>query len=217
MLRLVRLPRASAPPDAARESGDPVDPLAAVGAAALRGDRAAQRTLLATLAPSVLRAVRGVLGPQHPDVEDVLQEAMAALHSALPGFRGECQTVHFACRVAVQTAMNARRRASYRTRYTPAVAPLDLVDLARDERCPAEERAARVRREVLRRLLDELPAAQSEVLVLHTVLGYSVEESARVVQAPVNTVRSRLRAALASLRARVSADRVLLEILELEP
>ena len=37
----------------------------------------------------LLRVVRGVLGTGHPDVEDVLQESMAAVHRALPTLNGE--------------------------------------------------------------------------------------------------------------------------------
>ena len=216
MLRLVRFQRVAAP-DGAEAQVTPVDPLAALGRAAIHGDREAERTLLVALGPALLRAVRGVLGAADADVEDVLQESMTALLSTLPSFRGECQTVHFACRVAVQTALNARRRARYRARYTPNATPEDLAALACDQRSPADECAAAKRRSSLRLLLDELPARQSEALILHTVLGYSVEETASATQVPVNTVRSRLRAALAALRTRVHSDRALLENLDVKP
>jgi RNA polymerase sigma-70 factor (ECF subfamily) len=192
----------------------PVDPLKSLVSAAVAGDASAQRTLLVTLGPSLLRAVRGVLGAGHPDVEDALQDSMAAIHAALPSFRGECTALHFACRIAVQTALNARRRAGYRTRYTPNVSPDELADVAGDERSPAELQAAAARREVLRQLLDELPPVQAEALALHVVLGYSVDETARATSSPRNTVRSRLRAGLSALRARVATDGPLLEVLE---
>jgi RNA polymerase sigma-70 factor (ECF subfamily) len=165
----------------------------------------------------MLKAVRGVLGSTHPDVEDTLQESMVALHFALSGFRGECTTLHFACRVAIQTAMNARRSAGYRLKHTPSCAPEELAHLARDERSPAELLLAERRREELRRLVAELPELQAEVLTLHSVLGYTIEETARVTAAPINTVRSRLRNALAKLRERLRADRALLELLKAEP
>jgi RNA polymerase sigma-70 factor (ECF subfamily) len=58
--------------------------------------------------PHLLRVVRRVLGPEHPDVEDVAQESAFALMDALPRHRGECTILHFACRVALLTAMNVR-------------------------------------------------------------------------------------------------------------
>jgi len=64
----------------------------------------------------------------------------------------------------------------------------------------------------VRRLVAELPELQAEVLALHTMLGYTVEETAKVTGAPVNTVRSRLRTALSALRQAVLADGARLEV-----
>ena len=215
VLRLLRFQRSPSGRRAdSLADAEPADPLRSLVSAAIAGDRNAERTLLVTLGPALLRTVRGVLGGSHPDVEDALQDSMAAVHTALVRFRGECGTLHFACRVAVQTALNARRRASYRTRHTPSVSPDELSELAADERSPAEAQAAVARRNALRQLLDELPSVQAEALVLHVVLGYSVDETARATESARDTVRSRLRAALAALRARVGADVALFEILD---
>lgn len=194
-----------------------MDPLGSLASAALSGDRGAERTLFVMLGPSLLRVVRGALGPAHPDAEDVLQEALAAVHRALPGFRGQCKVAHFAARVAAQTALSARRRASYRTRYTPTASPDEVAALARDDRSPAEARAAAERLETFRWLLEELPDAQAEALVLHSVLGYSVEETATAQRVPLNTARSRLRNGLNRLRERVLGDPRLFAILGPKP
>src|SRR5688572_922629 len=183
-----------------------LDPLSHVATLARAGNAGAQRTLLIAVGPALLKVVRGVLGATHPEVEDTLQESMVALHLALPGFRGECTTLHFACRIAVQTAMNAKRRAGYRARLTPSAEPSELDGFPCDEGSPAEIIASERRRDALRRLLAELPDAQAEALALHTILGYTIEETAEATAAPVNTARSRLRNALSKLRARVLSD-----------
>jgi RNA polymerase sigma factor (sigma-70 family) len=215
MLRLVAPPVEEAkdgrPGRAAGREGRTGDSLYQLAMAAVSGDVEAERTLFVAIGPSLLRIVRGVLGSAHSDVEDALQESMVALHLALPRFRGESTTLHFACRVAVQTAMNARRRAGYRLRHTPPAEPADLADMALDENSPDDLVAADQRREGLRQLLCELPEEQAEVLALHAVMGYTVEETAQTTCAPVNTVRSRLRAALSKLRTRIQADSALLE------
>jgi len=216
MLRLVRSPDAR-PTPAVAPAGDHADPLRPVARRAAAGDDRAQRTLLVALGPALLRVVRAVLGVGHPDAEDVLQESMISLCAALASFRGECRTSHFACRVAVQTAMNARRRAAHRQRTTPTIPPDELAELAHDDLSPAELLAAARRRELLRSLLAELPPVQAEVLALHTMLGHSVAETAAVTRVPVNTVRSRLRAALAALRERAGRDAVLSETARSEP
>ena len=201
MLRLMPAGPSSRAPSAPR-----VDPLRALAAAAAAGDATAQQTFLIETGSSLLRTVRAVLGPAHPEVEDVLQETMTAVHLALPGFRGECSTLHFACRIAVQSAMNARRRARTRARHLSHEFDEELAELARDGESPADLLAAARRRSVLRELLGELPEAQAEVLALHTILGHTVEETAQITGAPLNTVRSRLRAALSALRRAAHSD-----------
>jgi RNA polymerase sigma factor (sigma-70 family) len=184
------------------------DALRALAAKAAAGERGAQRTLLCAVGPYVLRVVRGVLGTHHPDVDDVFQEASLALLSALPRFRGESTTVHFACRVGVLSAMNARRRGR-----KMKFADSDPGQVECGACSPAESAEQARRREALRELIDELPPARAQVLVLHVMLGYTVEEASLALGVPVNTVRSRLRRALGELRDRVQTDRKLLEVI----
>ncbi len=212
---VLRLLKSSPPSASERGSGSagPTDPLRGVVAKAGEGDAEAERTVLMALGPPVLKVVRAVLGAHHPEVEDVFQESMVAVHHALPGFRGECTTTHFACRVALLTSMNARRRHGYRSRHTPSTAPEALEAQGDDRVAPDRLLEATRRRDALRDLLLELPGPQAEVLGLHTMLGHTVQEVAAAIGCPVDTVRSRLRAALATLRARVRADQTLIEAL----
>lgn len=196
MLRLLRS-GAQDPSPAVPGTGDP---LRGVAFAAAKGDLDAQRTLLVELGSSLLRVVRAILGAQHPDVEDVLQDAMTAVHCALGGYRGECTVRHFACRVAVHTAMNARRRSRRRRSAMPEQPDSEIDELPTGDRSPAEVFAAAERREALRELVCALPLIHSEVLVLHVMLGYTVDEVGKSLNVPINTVRSRLRAALSHLR-----------------
>ncbi len=186
------------------------DDLAPLVARCRRGERGATKTLLATLGPSMLQMVRRVLGPAHPDVDDVLQEALIGLLHALPGFRGDSTTRHFACRIATLSALKARRCRS---------SALDDREPELDEDCwagadPHDWALASCRRQILRRLLDELPSPQAEAMVLHCVAGLTVEEIAVTAQCPAETVRSRLRLAKAALRARAAADPSMGELLE---
>jgi RNA polymerase sigma-70 factor (ECF subfamily) len=199
---------------AAPWSGEPADPLAALCVAAQSGDSQAIQTLLLSVAPAMLRAVRGVLGAHNRDVEDTLQEATHGFVRALSSFRRECSVLHFACRVAVQSSVVARRR--LRSRGDDRSEPLEPPTLV-DGDTPAEILLAARRRAILRQLCDSLPAPQCEALILHVVLGYTVEEVADACRAPPETIRSRLRLAKAALRARIEADPVFREALELEP
>jgi RNA polymerase sigma factor (sigma-70 family) len=180
------------------------------------GDRDAARELVKAVGPAMLRAVRKVMGHRTADVEDVLQEAVEGLLLALPSFKGQCTVLHFACRVAVLSALASRRRATFRAEFVVDAPHADEQAPSAAE-SPLEGASANRRRQVVGQLLDELPPAQSEVLVLHCALGFSVDEIALSVGRPKETVRSRLRLAKQALRERISASAELAEILEVAP
>ena len=213
MLRLLNSPRSAGSPDGPEPASTAAtDPLRALAARAARGDSAAEQTLLVAVGPAVLRVARRMLGANHPEVQDVCQESAVAFLSALPRFRGDSSVTHFACRVTVLTAMNARRRArARRPSLAPAVETPD--DAADPALSPAALADAAHRRAALRQLLDELPLPQAEALGLHVVLGYTVQETAAVSGVAPNTVRSRLRRGLSALRQRIRADSTLLEVI----
>lgn len=105
--------------------------------------------------------------------------------------------------------MAVRRK---RARYEERLGTL-AKDVPRDEgsvQTPHELSAAARRCALLRELLEDLPEPQAEALALRTMLGYSLKEVAAVTNAPVNTVRSRLRLAKEALRRRIEADPELL-------
>lgn len=172
---------------------------------ARQGESAAIQQLVAHLTPGVLRAATALLGAGHPDIEDLVQESLLAVLDALPHFRGECTLLHFAVRIAARKAVSVQRRGQQVTGW--------LQRLWRRERAQTEAEAAvhidehaSQRRELLRRLLRELPEEQAEVMLLRIVFDHSIEETAAYTGAPPNTVRSRLRLAKLALRQRIETD-----------
>jgi len=180
-----------------------------------RGDGRASHALLLEVGPAMLGATRRVLARSTPDIEDVVQEAMEAFITALPGFRGECTVLHFARRVAVLTALANRRRLDLRAQWAADVADGGLPEAVAPGPSPADTVLLRGRRQALGRLLDDLPTSQAEALVLHVALGFTVEEVAAAVGRSVETVRSRLRLAKQAVRDRIEASPALGEILRL--
>lgn len=201
---------------AAEGEARPDDPLLPMVRLAADGDRDAARELVKAVGPAMLRAVRKVMGHRTADVEDVLQEAAEGLLLALPSFKGQCTVLHFACRVAVLSALSSRRRATFRAEFV-VDAPDAGEQAPSPTMSPLEGASANRRRQVVGQLLDDLPPAQSEVLVLHCALGFSVDEIAASLGRPKETVRSRLRLAKQALRERISASAELAEILEVAP
>jgi RNA polymerase sigma-70 factor (ECF subfamily) len=190
----------------------PGDLLAEIASAAAAGDRSSVRALLLAVTPHLLRVVRKVLGAHHAEVDDVTQESAFAFLEALPGHRGECSVLHFACRVAVLTAMNTRRRDATQKRLRTRDDTVPVEGCASDAPAPEAEVIAQARAKAVRELLDTLPIEQAEVLAMHCVLGYTVREIADAAGTPVETVRSRLRLGKQALRARVADDPELRQI-----
>jgi RNA polymerase sigma-70 factor (ECF subfamily) len=165
------------------------------------------------IGPQILRVVRRVLGPNHPDVEDATQESAFAVLGALGRYRGESTVVHFACRVAVQTAMTVRRREAAIKRQAQGDR-VDLEAVADGRPGPEAEAEGRASAELVRELVATLPEAQAEALALHCVLGFTVNEVAEMAGLPIETVRSRLRLARHALRARAEASPKLAGLVE---
>jgi len=188
----------------------PFDPLAEIARRAQRGDVEAQRRMFVAVAPALLPPLRMVLGPHHPDLEDVLQEALLALLRGLARFRGESSVLHFARRVAMKRALDVRRRERAMGRKLEHARQIHWPSPP----TPREVVIADRRRRHLRDLLAELPEAQSEALAMRAVLGHSIDEIAEALDVPINTVRSRLRLAKAALRERIETDPALGELLE---
>lgn len=197
-----------APPEGAPARAD--DLLGLARAAAAR-DPAAIRTLITELGGAMLRSVRKVLGPHHADVEDVTQEAVLALLQALPSFRAECTVLYFANRIAVMTALGARRRFRMRARFDEPDAPIEI---APDESgaSPFVETVSNRRREMVLEVLDRMPESTAEALALHFVLGYTVDEIAALARVSPNTVWSRLRLGKEALKRALANNAKLAEL-----
>ena len=195
--------------------GKACDALLPVARLAGQGNRNAMRQVVEAVAPAMLLAIRKVMEHRTAEVEDVLQDAVEGLLLALKSFKGECTVLHFACRVAVLSALAFRRRSSFRAHFTVDVENAGE-NAPTQEPSPVEDACANRRRQLLGLLLDELAPAQAEVLVLHCALGFSVAEVAASLGCPVETVRSRLRIAKQALRERIGANSEWAEILEIQ-
>jgi RNA polymerase sigma factor (sigma-70 family) len=174
------------------------------------GDLAATQEFLAYVWPTLTRVATGVLGAQHADLDDAVQQSMIALVRALPAFRGECHPAGYASRITLRVALRVRKgtkRDANRREVLNQLGPSE-------DSAPGVSEAALSsrRRELLRELLEDLPEEQAEALTLRVVMGWSLEEVSRASGAPVNTVRSRVRLAKEALRARIEAQPALAEL-----
>ena len=157
------------------------------------GDEKAVRSLLSTVAPVVSRVVGLVLGPRHPDAEDLVQESLVDFLRALPVTGDELELGQLAAFVSLRRALEAWK-------WSPAAYEV----LAPEDDAPrvpwywrfSPEHVARERqRQMLSALLTALPDDEAEVLGLRVLAGLGVEQIAEFMGFPAAAVRSRLRTA----------------------
>ena len=162
------------------------------------GTRAARfRAIALPYVDDVYSLARYLLGDS-ADAEDATQEAFLRAFRHFDTFRG----------TAIKPWLFAIVRNVCRTiRKSPVVSSLDneddrAVPLWSAERETPEIEVVRQRDTVeVRRMLDELPAAFREVLVLREIDDLSYREIAEIVGVPVGTIMSRLARGRAMLRA----------------
>ena len=184
------------------EPATAADPLAPLVRTAMRGDVQATRAVILSLGRQVRGACRAVLGGGHPDLDDTVQECFVGMIRALPAYRFEGDFSHYALRIAVRTALAARRRARLSRSRSEGSEPAD--DCVVDEVTPQATLLAAEKRALLRRLLDDLPEAQADALTLRVVFDFSIDQIASASGVSVNTVKTRLRLAKEALRRRIA-------------
>lgn len=148
-----------------------------------------QRETFTSVATQLLPRVRNLIrylvhGDQ--DVDDIAQEALLAILRGLPTYRNEGSLESWADRVVARVTFAwLRRRRPHRALSTEAEAEGDSGSATQPDEY--------LQRRRLVSLLDQLPHEQRHALVLHHVLGLSIEEIAFDTTAKVETVRTRLR------------------------
>jgi RNA polymerase sigma-70 factor (ECF subfamily) len=130
--------------------------------------------------------------------EDVVQQALLDTWQDLPRLNDPARFDAWSYRLLVRICYTQAKRAR---RRLPEVKLADMyVGSAHD----AYEEV--VDRDQLERGFRHLSVDQRAVVVLHHYLGLSVKDVAEVVDAPIETVRTRLKRALTQLRATLEAD-----------
>lgn len=154
------------------------------------GDGRAIRTLYDRYAPRVYAVVRRIAGDDDL-AQDYAQEAWIRAVRALPTFRGDARFSTWLHRIAVNSALQALRKAETR-RKREAPAPDDVPVV------PARGDALLQRQ--LEKALQDLPEGMRRVLLLHDVEGYTHEEIGDVLGVTAGTSKSQLFKARSKMR-----------------
>ena len=137
--------------------------------------------------PMVYGLLSRLVGPFQSEAGDLLQETWIRAASRLTDFRGEAQFRTWLSGIALNCYREWRRRSGRHTH----VELDDVVTLTESDRDPD-----------IRRVLDGLPHAFREILLLHDVEGYTHDEIARLIEIEPGTSKSRLSRARELFRRR---------------
>ena len=159
--------------------------------AVLAGDREAFNPLLERWQPSILRLCRRLLGPG-PQAEDVAQEAAVAAFLGLPRLADPVRFGAWLHAIAANRARMALRR-RHRLALEGPASPRGR-GAARGRAGPSPGRRLGQPRDphAILAALRQLPPATREVVIGFYLQGYSYQELAALLGAPLSTVRGRL-------------------------
>jgi RNA polymerase sigma-70 factor (ECF subfamily) len=187
----------------ARDAGSPATDADDVVERAAHGDMLAFRMLYERYRIDVARLAFRMVG-SHCDIEDLVQDVFVHVFRSLPEFRGQSKFRTWLHRVTVNVVLMARRTA----RSRPV---LDGEPPAEDrtggpQGGPDEDAERHERMRAFERVLDCLGDKKRVVFVLHELEGLPPREIAKIVGAPVLTVRTRLYYARREIESKLAAE-----------
>ncbi|HSC88919.1 MAG TPA: RNA polymerase sigma factor [Polyangiaceae bacterium] len=140
----------------------------------------------------VMGRMRHLAGP-HVDSDDLVQKAWIEACAAVPRFRGECSWRTYVSAICFRVwSKHVRWSSRWLRRFTLARSE-EAVDGVDDAPGASERLETQERRLRLYSALDRMSPKRRSVVVFHDLEGLELEEIARIVDAPVATVRTRLR------------------------
>jgi RNA polymerase sigma-70 factor, ECF subfamily len=169
-------------------------------------DATIERDIAEFVAAHYPRLIRlaGLICRDAIDSEDAVQAGLERAWRRRESLADPSRLAAWLDRIVVREAIRlGRDRRSMRQRLERMFGDHDDIEIRIDRNEP-ELGSTVATRAALRHAFESLPAAQRAVVALHLYLGYSIAETADVVGAPLETVRSRLRLAREQLRFQLS-------------
>lgn len=139
-----------------------------------------------------------VIGPD-PDLEDLVQQTFVQVYKSIDSFRADATFGTWLHRVALNIALSHLRKRSrwLRPQTSDIVLPWPAPEASEQ---PDETVSRREKQELLYAALARLKPKKRLAFVLYEVEGHTLEEISKLVDAPLNTVAARLRAARQEMR-----------------
>lgn len=161
------------------------------------GDELAFRRIVERYEPSVAATVIAMLG-RTEEARDVGQQVFIRFFRAIDDFRGDSSLRTYLTRIAINLSLNEQKRQQrYRKRF------VDLehgVNASTSGESTVESMETRL---LVRAAIDELSEPFRLVIQLRMIEGFTVKETAKILDIPTGTVLSRLARAQSKLASRL--------------
>ncbi len=145
--------------------------------------------------PVIAATVYGLLG-DCAEAEDVGQETFIRFYKSIGNFKGDSALSTYLVRIAINLSLNELKKRKRKYKMFVHKEDEKLVAVTDDDD-PVENRATSENIDAALQMLDE---SFRQVVVLRLIQGYSVKETADILDIPVGTVLSRLSRAQKKLR-----------------
>jgi RNA polymerase sigma-70 factor (ECF subfamily) len=144
------------------------------------------------------------LGVPPSAADDVVQEVFMVLHRRLAEYDGRATLQSWVYGILANTVRDYRR--SFRRKQAPLVATERDEQLGPASSSASPEQRTQLKRdlELLMQLLDDLPEAQRELIVLADLEQLNIPEICQCIGGNSHTVYSRLRVARENLKAKLA-------------
>ena len=164
---------------------------------ALQGDSRAFNDIVEQYGSLMLRTAAMIVGDR--DIaEDVVQDALIQAWNHLPDLREAGALRPWLMRIVVNQCISFKRRLARTTAFVRQSLQEQEIDLLAQA---ADNQKGRLERDWdLAQAIEDLPAKQRVVIVLHYYNGMTLPEMSQTLQTSENTLKKRIQAALNNLR-----------------
>lgn len=168
-----------------------------------RGDSAAFETLMSAQEGRMYAVALRMCGNRE-DAQDCMQEAMVRVYRAISGFKGQSSFATWVYRITMNSCLDELRRRKARTSASldamleNGYSPSDETDTPEHHSLQAEQKR------LLEKAIADLPEDMRAAIVLRDIQGCSYDEIARVLNANVGTIKSRISRGRERLRSVLS-------------
>lgn len=180
-------------------------------AAIQNGDVDAADAMYERLRPKIDATIRRLLGAGDVDHADCVQTTFVEVVRSIDTFRGDCPLEHWAAQIAANVVHKHIRRRRLERRFVGgSVRPSERPEpISTSRRLVAKDLAARIRSK-----LEAIEPQKTFAFLLHDVLGFDLQEIAKITGVSVAAAQKRLVRGRRDVHAELARDSELASVVD---